>query len=124
VNYAKGNYIQNYAQWQSATMPGKFDGMSCTAMFEDKSNGVTSTIGVANYVGSDSLTVASGVTGIWSDIGTRATEYNIFERETDSAKLAEYYGRTYTKNVEASQKCGANAMFYYGTDGEATPGFE
>lgn len=52
------------------------------------------------------------------------TGYEIFERETDSANLAEYYGRTYSKNTFASQKCGANAMFYYGNNGEDAEGFE
>jgi hypothetical protein len=91
-----GMVVQNYAQWTSTTEAGKFDGFTCAATYE-KSNGTTSNVTVKNIANSDSLTNADGKQNgkAWSAIGTAATDYDWFEKETDSAFTNEFYGRTY-----------------------------
>lgn len=44
--------------------------------------------------------------------------------ETDPAKTADFYGRTYSKNKYSTQNCGATAMMYYQENGEDVEGFE
>lgn len=91
-----GVVFQNYAQWTSTTEAGKFDGFTCAATYE-KSNGTTSNVTVRNIANSDSLTNADGKQNgkAWSAIGTAATEYEWFEKETEPSLTNEFYGRTY-----------------------------
>jgi len=120
-----GMVVQNYAQWTSTTEAGKFDGFTCAATYE-KSNGTTSNVTVRNIANSDSLTNADGKQNgkAWSAIGTAATEYEWFEKETEPSLTNEFYGRTYLKNKESIQRCGAVGMMFYQEGGEDVSGLE
>ena len=91
-----GMVVQNYAQFTSTTEAGKYDGFTCSASYE-KSNGTTSNVTVKNIANSDSLTNGDGKQNgkAWNAIGTAATEYEWFEKETDPSLTNEFYGRTY-----------------------------
>jgi len=120
-----GMVVQNYAQWTSTTEAGKFDGFTCAATYE-KSNGTTTNVTIKNIANSDSLTNADGKQDgkAWSAIGTEATEWEWFEKEYESSLASEFYGRTYSKNKESIQRCGAVGMMFYQEDGEDYEGFE
>merc|ERR1712076_148314 len=86
---------------------GKFDGLVCSAVYE-KSNGTTTTLGFKNVGDSESLANIGGgfANKSWSDVGTARTDFDLFSQVVDPALTAEYYGRTYQKNKDSSQKGG------------------
>jgi len=121
-NFPNGALVQNYVQWASPTSAGKFDGLVCSAVYE-KSNGTTTTLGFKNVGDSESLANIGGgfANKSWADVGTARTDFDLFSQVVDPALTAEYYGRTYQKNKDSSQKCGAEGLIFYQEGGEDTP---
>jgi hypothetical protein len=114
--FDKGSYIQNWAQWESITFPGKYSGMSCSANYEDESTGTTSAIGVANYADVESIDNEAAAGKTWD--GLETNPINWFKPEDDSHQIDNTYARVYEKKNYSSQNCGAWALLHHTVDGE------